>query len=239
MIYYILYDPQTGMVIGFAQGSTGQTAPANSVVVDQTTYDELVSAGGYGWLVNNGSLVAPTASSELLYDKQSKKNEISRACQQTIYAGFPIAFAGAKYTITLREDEANHDQTNNLSNLIMAQQANASAGKWGAGVSMPPNTAIKGSNGFYVTFDGGITGSAQPAFPTEPTIGVVDGTVTWYLFSFRVSTTSGTIFIDPISAIGIGAQGFAFINAQRAKYDQLKAKIASATDSTSVKAISW
>jgi len=239
MNYIITFNTSTGFITGWYQ-TTSNNFQSGQIVTDQATFDSIVSSLGAGWSVVNNALVAPTAASLLLYTQQQQIQILKQSCTNAIYNGFQITVNGSPYTITLRENDLSHDQTNNLLNSISAQTAMSQAKVWAANTTVPPNYVVTDGNGkYWITFAGGTTGSTIPAMPVNYSVGVTDNTVVWYLMGFRVNTTEGTIFIDPITLVSLAGQMAAFINQILSTYDGLKTQVMSATTPAAVQAIVW
>jgi hypothetical protein len=235
---YALYDPVTFLVLGITFLST---APENSILLSDNDIANIQSTGGVtGWTVQSGVLTWPTTASILLAAQVNQISLLKIGCTQAIFNGFSTVINGSTYTITLREDNTNHDQTNILGILISANYVLSTAKAWSANQTVAVNSyCTDGSGNFYITYSGGTTGSSAPIWPTEYAVAVTDNTVTWYKMGFRISTVQGRIFADPLTSLNIGQQFIAFKNKMQSQYDTLKAQIMAATTVSDVQAIVW
>jgi hypothetical protein len=235
---YVIYDPSTTLVIGI---TTLIEPPVNSLVVSDNDIKNIQSSGGiFGWTVQDNVLTWPTSTSILLSTQQQQINYLKQQCSLAIYNGFPQEVYGENHTITLREDALNHDQSNILGNVMSANFVMTAAKPWVANTNYGTNAYCSdGVGNYYVSFIGGLSGSAQPTWPTTFGVGVQDNTITWYKMGFRFHTTQGYIYIDPINTISVGSAFISFKNAMLGQYDTLKATIMSLTDPVAVKAVSW
>ena len=240
MNYYVTYDPATGLVTGWFQSNSTPIGVSYIIVTGNQIGQLAVSAPPMSWTVQNGVLMAPTAASELLAAQKLQINILGSACSQAIYGGFTSTVNGASAQITLRQDNLGHDQTNALMASIAAQGAMQQALTWSASASASARTVMTdGVGGHYITFNGGVTGTTAPVWPTTYSTPVQDGTVTWYRMGFRVSTTTGTVIVDPPDAVALFGQGVEFINDMRAKYEAYKAQVMAATSVSAVQAVNW
>jgi len=239
MNYYIQYDPNTGLVTGWYLSS--QTPQSGSYIIATNNDISNLSSASYplAWTVANNQLIAPTANSELLAYQSQKTNLLSINCTQAIYNGFSANVAGNNYTITLREDNTKHDQTNALMASMAAQGAMQKAGIWSANTTYYPNSVIVSNSIYYMTFSGGLSGNSQPVFPSDFSLSVTDGTIQWYKMGFRISTSNGAIIVDPPTAVSLFEQGIVFVNAMREKYNILKSQVMTANNSNTVASINW
>jgi hypothetical protein len=235
---YAIYDPITFLVLGI---TILDTAPANSILLSSNDLTNIQSSGGTtGWTVQSGVLTWPTAASTLLAAQTSQIALLRISCTQAIFTGFTTVVNGLPYTITMREDNVNHDQTNILGIMISANYILSTAKLWNASQIVNPNIYCTDGNGnYYITFAGGTTGTTEPTWPTQFGVAVTDNTVTWYKMGFRISTLQGRIFSDPLTSINIGQQFLLYKNQMQAQYDALSDQIMQATTEADVQAITW
>ncbi|WP_298283136.1 hypothetical protein [Acidocella sp.] len=159
---------------------------------------------------------------------------LNAACAAAIEAGFTASINGTNETVTLSVT----DQTNALMAATTGQSA-LGANAWQASHAYSPNGIVMAGRECFVTFDGGTSGTAAPAWPTDFQVGVADGTVTWYKLGFWLGTANGNIMVDAASAVSLFGQGVVFISTQRAQYQALKAAVLSATTVAAVQAVVW
>ena len=241
MNYYIFYDSTTTLAIGWS-ASTTPPLSGTFLSVSETEYVQFLSSGTqYSWTVVNGVLTAPTSSSELLQAQLAQIQALRVQCNTAIKAGFSTTVNGVSTQITLAEGGISHDQTNLLMASVAAQSVMlpGGSGAWTAGAVVAPNSVIASNGVYYLTFNGGTTGSTIPTFPTEFSVGVTDGTVTWYKMGFRVSTTGQAILVSPQDAISLFRQSLTYINSCRATLQQLKAQVLASTTPAAVSAVVW
>ena len=235
---YALYDPVTFLVLGI---TFLDTAPENSILLSANDMANIQSTGGVtGWTVQSGVLTWPTTASILLAAQVSQISLLKIGCTQAIFNGFSRVVDGVAYTITMREDNTNHDQTNILGILISANYVISTAKAWSANQTVATNSyCTDGVGNFYITYSGGTTGPNVPVWPTTYATAVIDSTVTWYKMGFRISTAQGRLFADPLTSLSIGQQFIAYKNEMQSQYDALKAQIMAATTVSDVQAIVW
>lgn len=238
MKIYITSDPVTTLVGGIV---FAQTTPTDSIEATQADIDAINSSGGVtGWTIVNGVLTAPTAQSLLLAAKKSQKNQMRIDCARAIYAGFAFTYGQTAYTVTLREDSLNHDQSNLLGLMISANFVLMGSKLWQPNAQYAPSSFCNDDNGvYYVTYTGGLSGASAPVWPTDFQVSQADNTVTWYKMGFRVSTVQGRIIVDPKNLIMLGQMYIAFKNQMQGIYDQLTQQIDAAATTSDVQAITW
>jgi len=239
--YYLFYDTDTTLVVGWS-ASTTTPLSGTFISVSEAEYIQFLSSGSqYSWTVVSNVLTAPTSSSELLQAQLSQIQALRVQSNAAIKAGFSTTVNGAVSQITLDEGGISHDQTNLLMASVASQSATmpGGSGTWTAGVVVSPSDVIVSNGVYYLTFDGGTTGSTTPTFPTEFSVGVTDGTVTWYKMGFRISTTGQVILVSPQDAISLFRQSLTYINTCRAKLQQLKAQVLASTTLPAVSAVAW
>lgn len=167
-------------------------------------------------------------------------SSIQSACDASIQTGFPAMIYGINTLVTLKQGGTSHDQTNALSSAVIAQNAVGTAVPWAPSMQVSPSTIVKSGGLYYTSMAAsGIAGSTPPAFPSEMSVGVVDGTVTWYQLGFRISTSNGFMIVDAPTIIALFMQGWLFVNEQRAKYQTLVDSINAATSPSAVLATTW
>ena len=241
MNYYVTYDPVTGLVTGWFQSGGPPTNGVSYIIVTGPQIAQLATAGApMAWTVQNGFLAAPTPASMLAATQKSQLAVLGVSCMQAIYGGFTTTVNGASAQVTLREGNTNHDQTNALMASVAAQGAIQQSTTWSPSASADPRTVkTDGKGGYYITFNGGTTGTVQPVWLTAFSTPVQDGSVVWYRMGFRISTTTGAIIVDPPDAVALFGQGVEFINNMRAQYESLKAQILAASTVAEVQAVIW
>lgn len=235
---FATYDPASTLVEGVV---FSMTPPANSIPVFQNDLDNFKSTGGIsGWTVESGVLSWPTPTTLLLSAQNSQKKQMRLACANRIYAGFTFTYNATPYTVTLREDAVNHNQSNLLGLMISANFVLQGSKLWQPGAVFAPNSFCNDSKGiFYVTYTGGTTASQEPTWPTEFLVSAPDNNITWYKMGFRVSTVQGRIIVDPANLVLLGQTFISFKNQMQGYYDQIKTQIDAATTIAEVNAITW
>lgn len=235
---YITFDPVTTLVQGVV---FAMSPPENSLPGSQVDIDNFKSTKGVtGWTVENSELCWPTLQSLLLSAQHTQKSMLRIACAQAIFAGFSFPYQSSVYTITLREDTLNHDQSNLLGLMISANFVLMGSKLWQPNTQYAPSSFCNDANGiYYVNYTGGLSGAQEPTWPTEFITTVYDNTITWYKMGFRVSAKEGRIIVDPKNIIALGQMFIAFKNQMQGIYDELKAQVSAAATIAEVQAITW
>lgn len=167
--------------------------------------------------------------------KQNKIAEINYEVNQTITGGFSYTINGSQYTITLTQT----DQTNLLSNSISTSKIISNAQSWKASTTFPPDSSIYENGHYYITFNGGTTGSTKPTFPSKFNTPVSDNNIKWYLYGVYVGTDKGNIRVTAQNMENIYTIGTRWIDACRSKYDDIKAQIHAATTVDAINSFTW
>ena len=235
---YITFDPVTTLVQGVV---FAMSPPENSLPGSQVDIDNFKSTKGVtGWTVENAELCWPTAQSLLLSAQNTQKSMLRIACSQAIFAGFPFPYSGSTYTVTLREDTLNHDQSNLLGLMISANFVLMGSKLWQPNTQYAPSSFCNDANGiYYVSYTGGVSGATEPVWPSAFITEVQDNNVIWFKMGFRVSVKEGRIIVDPKNLILLGQMYIAFKNQMQGIYDQLKTTIMAAATVEEVQAITW
>ncbi len=237
-MYYVYKDNNSNFLtaVGF---NTQNISPPDTITCNSTIYNEITSNGIIGWTYSGNDIFYPTDVSILNWNKQQNINSLKNDCTNSIYSGFNITINGVHTTITLKEDNNTHDQTNALMASMAAQGAMQKSGMWTANTTYYTNSVIVSNSTYYVAFTSGTSGNTQPTFPTEFSVTIQDGTIQWYKMGFRISTANGVIIVDPPTAVSLFEQGLFFVNSQREKYGILKSQVMSANTVNDVNMITW
>lgn len=238
MYYYVYKDNNSNFLtaVGF---NSQNISPPNTISCNSSIYNDITNNGIIGWTYNGSDINYPTNSSILNWYQEQKINTLRNDCTNSIYSGFNTSINGANITITLKEDNNTHDQTNALMASMAAQGTMQKATLWTANTKYYPNSVIVSNATYFMTFSGGTSGNTQPVFPTNFSVNVQDGTIQWYKMGFRVSTSNGAILVDPPTAVSLFEQGIVFVNSQREKYGILKSQVLAANTSNAVSLITW
>jgi hypothetical protein len=158
---------------------------------------------------------------EFQYNKDILKDLLKNKIQSKIVDGF-----------TFGEDTIKTDlvsQQNGQANYSLAVRVMSNVKEYKTNTSYNPMDVILDSGIYYITFEGGTTGSAKPKFPTEFQVEVQDNEVIWYKFGLLVSTENGNKYFTPQEIESMFIQFNLMATDLRKSYDEYKFKIESIT----------
>jgi len=160
---------------------------------------------------------------------------LSAACQAAITAGFACPALGVANTYTL----SITDQTNMLSAFTAASTALTGAKAWAANAAAGQYEVVLVGGAYYLCLTAGTTGAAAPAWPSAMQQVVTDGTATWALAGWLLSTGAGAQWHTPAQVIAVWQAYLAYVNGCRATYAGLVAAVNAATSVAAVQAVVW
>lgn len=189
--------------------------------------DDLVSR------LQQAELAMPLTFVEL---KARQIENLKKACNDTIIAGFESYALGIPHIYTLKP---NTDQHNLVAAFTAAQFALTIAKSWTANVNHTINDVVLVNNVFYICGVVGTSGSVEPVWPTEFQEFVSDGTTAWAKAGMLLATSDGIHWHTPMQIIMIWQQYLMFVNKCRVVYAAVKALVEAATTEEQVIAITY
>jgi activator of 2-hydroxyglutaryl-CoA dehydratase len=158
---------------------------------------------------------------ELNENKEQIKKELKEIISNKIVSGFTFG------SVTIKTDLIS--QQNGNSNYSLAVRAMSNAKTYKTNTKYNPMNIILESGVYYITFNGGTTGSTKPTLPTEFQVEVQDNEVTWYKFGLLVSTENGNKYFTPQEIESMFIQFNLITTDLRKAYDEYKSKIEAVT----------
>jgi hypothetical protein len=153
--------------------------------------------------------------------KNSLKNILKSKIQSKIIGGFTFG------SDTIKTDLIA--QNNGNANYSLAVSAMSNAKKYATSTSYSSMDIILDGGVYFITFNGGTTGSTKPKFPTKFQVGVTDNKVTWYKFGLLVATKNGNKYFTPQEVEAMFIQFNLITTNLRKSYDEYKTKIEAVT----------
>jgi hypothetical protein len=153
--------------------------------------------------------------------KTSLVNSLKSKIQAKITSGFTFG------SDTIKTDLIA--QQNGQANYSLAVSAMGNAKTYKTNTKYNPMDIILDNGVYYITLNGGTTGSTKPTFPTDFQVGVTDNKVTWYKFGLLVSTKSGNKYFTPQDVGSMFIQFNLITTNLRKAYDEYKSKIEAVT----------
>jgi hypothetical protein len=158
---------------------------------------------------------------EVQYNKDILKDYLKNKIQSKITSGFTFG------SDTIKTDLVA--QQNGQANYSLAVRVMSNTKEYSTSTSYTPMDVILDGGVYYITFEGGTTGSAKPTLPTEFQVEVKDNEVSWYKFGLFVSTESGNKYFTPQEIEAMFIQFNLMTTDLRKTYDEYKSKIEAVT----------
>lgn len=236
------YNAQ-GAITGYYD-SVDSPVPAGVTAIEISVSQwQACLAGGNGYAVVNGALVAPAAPTalDLLAAAQASQTTlVSNACANAITSGFNSSALGATYTYPSQPA----DQANLSASVLAALLAQGSAVTYVPGMQATAGMIVSAGGQLYSCSVAGPTGTTEPVWPTATGQLANDGGARWELWTtpFWCESEAGVwAFVNHTAPqiMAVGQAGKQAILANMAINVSLAAQIAEAENVAAVRAIAW
>jgi hypothetical protein len=169
--------------------------------------------------VRQGNVIEPEFTEEelLLNKKQELKRQLKNKIQSKITSGFTFG------SDTIKTDLVA--QNNGNANYQLAMDAINQVKDWKTNTAYDPKNIILVDGTYYITFNGGTTGSDKPTFPTDFQEYVTDNEVKWTKLGLLVGTDNGNKFFTPQDVKSMYINFNMLKTNWLLKYDEYKNKI--------------
>jgi hypothetical protein len=217
---YINYDKITGKILGYYDNIIHQNIPEPNIQISEEQWKECIN-NNYNFVDVANNTFGKKDFRTLEELKTSLVNSLKSKIQSKITLGFTFGPDVIKTDLV--------SQQNGNANFSLAVSAMNNAKKYATSTSYNPMDIILDNGVYYITFEGGTTGSTKPKFPTKFQVGVTDNKVTWYKFGLLVATESGNKYFTPQEVESMFIQFNLITTNLRKAYDEYKSKIEAVT----------
>lgn len=217
---YVNYDKNTGRIIGYYDDTIHQNIPKPNIPISEKQWQEAIN-NNYNFIDVTNNTFGKKDFRTLEELKTSLVNSLKSKIQSKITGGFTFG------SDTIKTDLIA--QNNGNANYQLAMDAINQAKDWKTNTAYDPKNIILVDGTYYITFNGGITGSDKSTFPTDFQEYVTDNEVKWAKLGLLVGTDNGNKFFEPQEVKDMYVDFNMMKTDWLLKYDEYKTKIEAVT----------